>query len=109
MNDVGILCAGADCGQPLGVVGLSATSLQGPKLVWRIQPGWGWRDGALDFNDHTLRMERQLLHETTGRQRRIEGMGMGRECDLPVRVRCPRCHRVRIVTPEMVLLRRRAS
>lgn len=102
---VTVLCAGSDCRQELGVVAPSATALQGPKLVWRIRPGWGWRDGALDYSDADCRMERQLLHETTGRQRMSVGLALSRECDLPVRVRCPRCHRVRIVTPEMLLRR----
>lgn len=105
MRPITVLCAGSDCRQELGTVGISATALQGPKPVWRIQPGWGWHDGALDFRDDTLRSERRLLHEMVGRERLVVGMALGRECDLPIRVRCPRCHRVRIVTPEMILLR----
>lgn len=100
-----ILCAGADCGELLGEIGPTATALQGPRLVWRIRPGWTWRDGALTFDDHTFRSERQLLHETTGRQRLAVGLALGRECELPLRVRCPKCHRVRWVTPDLVFRR----
>jgi hypothetical protein len=100
---VRVHCAGSDCAELLGEIGSSLTALQGPRLVWRIQPGWAWTDGCLTFNDFTLRQERHLLHETTGRERMIVGAALARECDLPLRVRCPACHRVRWVTPDLVL------
>lgn len=98
-----IFCAGSDCGDPLGEIVPTMTALSGPRLVWRIEPGWTWRDGALAFDDFTCRQERQLLHETTGRDRMVVGAALARECDLPLRVRCPKCHRVRWVTPDLVL------
>ncbi len=100
-----VFCAGSDCGHLLGEIGPSLVNLQGPRLVWRIQPGWGWHDGALTFNDFNLQQERRLLHETTGRQRLAVGLALARECDLPLRVRCPQCHRVRFVTPELLIRR----
>ena len=93
------------CEETLGVIRRTAVGLKDYRWIWVIQPGWTWRDGALVRADDTFRQERQLLHETLGRSRPIEGMGLGRECDLPVRVQCPKCHRVRIVTPELVLRR----
>lgn len=100
-----VFCAGSDCGDLLGAIGPSSISDKAGRPVWRIQPGWSWVDGALTFNDFTYRSERQLLHEMTGRQRMVVGAALARECDLPLRVRCPKCHRTRWVTPDLVFRR----
>lgn len=85
------------CEETLGMIRRTEIGLKDYRWAWAIQPGWNWRDGALDRADETFRHERQLLHETLGRQRPIERVNIGREVDLPVRVRCPKCHRTAII------------
>lgn len=73
-----------------------------PNPVWRIQPGWVWVQGILQKQDTTFRNERMLAHELFG-GRRPEGASMRREVNLPVVVRCPNCHGLRFVQPDIVL------
>lgn len=95
-----VLCATTHCGKPLGEVGISILSGH-PKPVWRIQPGWTWRKGILERVDETLRQERAVAYEATGAERLIPGMGIAREADLPLCVRCPHCHRPRWVSGDL--------
>jgi len=72
-----------------------------PKPVWRIEQGWTWKQGILERSDFTLRNERKLIHETFGH---IESrVNVAREVNLPVVVRCPKCHGLRLVQPDVVL------
>jgi len=72
-----------------------------PKPVWRIEPGWSWNQGILERRDFTLRQERKLIHETFGR---IESrVSVAREANLPIVVRCTKCHGLRLVQPDVVL------
>lgn len=100
-----VLCVDATCRAPIGEVGRSMLEAKRGQVVWHIQPGWAFRQGTLQQDDFTYRMERQLLHEATGNQRLIEGLGLSRECDLPIRVRCPKCRRVQLVTRDVVFRR----
>lgn len=105
MRSVVISCANGQCGQQLGTVGPSVRS-GNPRPVWKIRPGWvfpssGPSRGVLEYVDETYKSERRMYHEVTGGLR-PEGMGMFRECDLPLCVRCPRCHRMRWVAPDVV-------
>lgn len=102
-----VLCATTHCGQPLGEVGLSIVS-GNPKAVWKIRPGWTWRKGILERVDESSRQERSLAYEMTGREYapsggRVVPIGMGllREADLPICVRCPHCHRPRWVSADL--------
>lgn len=95
------------CSERLGVIGPSARS-GNPRPVWKIEPGWTWSDthlgrGVLERRDQTFAAERRLYHEITG-GRVPEGIAVSRECDLPIVVRCPRCHKVRWVAPDAVLV-----
>ena len=115
-----ILCGGAQCGEYLGDVGPSVVGMKtGP--VWYIRPGWCWvfppgtrgqplGRAILERRDDTGRAERELIHARYGltvpagaRLQLDQRVSVGREVDLPVVVRCPRCHRLRYVTPEAVL------
>lgn len=71
------------------------------KPVWRIRPGWMFRKGILEFVDEGLRSERMLAHATLGLDRSVQGLGFKREADLPICVRCPHCHRLRWVVPDL--------
>lgn len=113
-----ILCGGAQCGEYLGDVGPSHVQLN-PHLVWRIQPGWRWtfppgtrgeplQCGILERIDDTHRSERRLLHEVYGNGQAIQSalakspqVGVAREANLPVVVRCPKCHRLRYVPADV--------
>lgn len=107
---VEVFCSTAQCGELLGRAGPSLLEKKRGIPVWHIQPGWTFinkpfgseRSGILERVDQDFRSERQLLHETLGRQRPIEGMGLARECDLPVNVRCPKCRRVQFVVANQV-------
>jgi hypothetical protein len=95
------------CGDRIGQVGPSAVT-GNPRPVWKIEKGWDWDDthlgrGTLEYRDETYRRIRQLSHEVTGRQRPPEGFLVGREVDLPVVVRCPKCRTIRWVGPEVAL------
>jgi hypothetical protein len=101
----GLITVFCQCGGRLGQVGPSILS-GNPRPVWRIEPGWSWSDthlgrGTLECRDETFTSERRLYHELTG-GRRPEGMAMLRECDLPICIRCPKCHRTRWVSPDVV-------
>ena len=100
--DITIRCSDDRCAQALGVVGPSIRS-GNPKPVWRIRPGWSFKAGILEHVDETFYSERRLYHELTGGAR-PQGLAMLRECDLPLCVRCPRCHRMRWVAPTAALV-----
>lgn len=84
-----------------------------PNPVWRIRPGWRWRfpsgvreglgNGILEFSDQSLEGERRLHHEAFGGRFSDDRLGVVREVNLPVVVRCPKCHRLRYVRPEVVV------
>jgi hypothetical protein len=94
------------CEYRLGQVGPSIRS-GNTRPVWKIEPGWTWSDthlgrGTLERRDETYRAERRLYHEITN-DLRPEGLAMLRECDLPICVKCPKCHRLRWVAPDVAL------
>jgi hypothetical protein len=94
----------ANCSQRLGQVGPSIRS-GNRRPVWKIEPGWTWSDthlgrGTLERRDESYRAERRLYHEITGGLR-PEGLGMLRECDLPICVRCPKCRRLKWIAPDV--------
>lgn len=112
-----IFCGGAQCGHYLGEVGPSAVGMN-PNPVWRIQPGWRWvwppgtrgqplQRAILERADDQRRAERQLIHEAYGlrevAQISDDRVGVGREANLPLVVRCPQCRRLRLVQPDVVL------
>lgn len=88
------------CEQLLGEVGPSQVGMKDGRLVWRIRPGWSWRDGALVYQDETFRMERMLAHEVR-MESGLSGTALARECDLPLRVQCPKCHLMRWITQDL--------
>jgi hypothetical protein len=92
------------CEEFLGEIGPSQLGTKGRQPVWRIRPGWTFQQGILVQDDHTYRAERQMLHEM-GRQRMVEGLALSREVDLPICVRCPKCHSRRWVTADLVFRR----
>lgn len=99
-----VICATTHCDQVIGEVGISARS-GNLQPVWRIQPGWTWIKGILTYCDESYRQERGLVYEMTGRefiQRGMRfapsGIGVLREVDLPICVRCPKCRRPRWVS-----------
>lgn len=108
-----IVCGGTQCGEYLGDVGPSGALLN-PRPVWRIRPGWRWvfppgvrgqplASAILERADDTQRSERQLVHEIYGVQRIAdERVGVAREANLPIVVRCPRCRRLRYVPADVV-------
>jgi len=114
---VRILCGGAQCGEYLGDVGPSVVGMRGGVLVWRIAPGWRWvfptrgeplRSGILERVDEERRAERQLMHEVFGGRPDVRsalakgsGVGVAREANLPIVVRCPKCHRLRYVPADV--------
>jgi hypothetical protein len=102
MMDIAIACSDDRCAQALGVIGPSIRS-GNPRPVWRIRPGWMFTNGILEHIDERLSSERRLYHEVTGGRRPV-GVAMIRECDLPLCVRCPRCHRMRWVAPDAALV-----
>jgi len=72
-----------------------------PHPVWRIQPGWVWRQGTLERVDQDLAQQSRLIHATWGR---TDGrVNVAREANLPIVVRCPKCHGLRLVMPDVVL------
>lgn len=96
-----------ECEFLLGSVGPSAVGMKGHRMVWHIRPGWRWHplDRVLTYDDETHRMERQLAHELQlpGTAR---GAATAREVDLTgagLRVRCPKCHKVRLFNADNVL------
>lgn len=100
-----VYCGTTHCGQFLGEV-TSSTLGQSNHAVWKIQPGWFWnRQRILEFGDNNFRNERELLQKTVGRQRLVEGVGIGREVrlDAAICVKCPKCHRTRWVPPDLGL------
>lgn len=102
----GMITVFCQCGERLGRVGPSILS-GNPRPVWKIEPGWGWSDthlgrGTLERRDETFYAERRLYHELVN-GRRPEGLALLRECDLPICVRCPRCHRMKWMAPDIVL------
>ncbi len=104
-----IFCGVTQCGEYLGEVGASAAQMN-PSPVWRIQPGWRFgAQGILERNDIEYRQERRLMQETFGRPDESQRVSIGREVNLPIVVRCPKCHNNRLVLPEVafrpVLLR----
>lgn len=107
---VKVFCCGTQCGELLGEAGPSLLERKRGVPVWHIQPGWTFaekpfgaeRNGILERVDYDLRNERKLLQGTIGRQRPVEGLGYARECDLPVNVRCPKCHRVQMVVANQI-------
>jgi hypothetical protein len=99
----------AECEQYLGQLAPSAVGMKGHALVWHIEPGWTWRLGVLVREDYTYQAERRFLHEMTGRERAAEGIKAGRECDLPLRVRCPKCRTTRWITRDLIFQRRRRA
>lgn len=94
-----IICGSTHCGYALGMVDISIRG-SNPHPVWYIQPGWYWKQGILEFGDNSMRAERQLLHEF-GRDRLSEGVKLAREANLPICVRCPKCHRPRWIPPDV--------
>ena len=83
-----------------------------PNPVWRIEPGWIFVQGILTRVDSEFRQEARLAHEVFSVLRVIDAQGrkgpprgghVGRECDLPVVVRCSSCHSLRYVLPSVVL------
>ena len=114
-----ILCGGAQCGEYLGDIGPSAAQMN-PHPVWRIRPGWRWvfppgvrgqplASAILERVDDAQRSERQLRHEVYGAGAAIQSaltksaaVGVAREANLPVVIRCPKCHRLRYVPPDAV-------
>lgn len=109
MRPVIISCSNGQCGERLGVIALSLLS-GNPRPVWRIEPGWRFSDtshlhlGTLERTDYTFAAERQLYQQITNRQRPTQGLGVAREVNLPVCVRCPKCRRVRWVAPDAALV-----
>jgi len=104
---VKILCA--HCGDFLGTVGASAAQMN-PHPVWRIEPGWDWQmvssergvpKGVLARIDQDFRQHGRLIHATWGRT--DSRVGVSREAPLPIVVRCPKCHSLRLVQPDAVL------
>lgn len=91
-----------------------------PQPVWYIRPGWRWvfppgargqplHTAILERVDDTQRSERQLLHAVYGSGAAIQsalaqnpGVGVAREASLPIVVRCPKCHRLRYVPPDVL-------
>jgi hypothetical protein len=104
---VSIFCANGQCGERLGTVALSGVQSR-LRPVWRIEPGWRFSDvnhlhlGVLERTDHSFRSERELYQHLTARQRPTVGVGINREVDLPVVVRCPKCNRTRWIAPDVV-------
>lgn len=104
---VPVFCSNGQCGEYLGTVALSGLQRR-PHPVWRIEPGWRFSDtghlhlGVLERQDMTFASERQLYERLTGRPRAMQGVGVVREVDLPVVVRCPKCRRTRWVAPDAV-------
>ena len=102
-----ILCGGAQCGHYLGDVGPSVVGMKSAP-VWRIDPGWQWRfplgvrgqplgSAILEFVGEP-RPELQLAHEAFGVHRIGDSrVSIAREVNLPIVVRCPKCHRLRYV------------
>lgn len=110
MNDVvTVFCSSGQCGERLGVVAMSGLQSR-MRPVWKIEPGWWFSDrrhlhlGVLEQTDHTLRSERELYQHLTNRQRGTQGVGLSREVDLPIVVRCPKCHAKRTVPPDVVFV-----
>ncbi len=95
-----IFCGGTQCGELLGEVGASAAQMN-PSPVWRIQPGWVWRQGILEMSDQNLSQQARLIHATWGRT--DSRVGVAREANLPIVVRCPKCHGLRLVQPDVIL------
>jgi len=107
MESVPVRCSTTHCGHLLGEVGISEV-LSKPRPVWRIQPGWTWRNGILERIDETARQERSLAYEVTGREFipaggrfTPAGLNLTREAELPIAVRCPQCHRPRWVDADL--------
>jgi hypothetical protein len=110
---VRILCGGAQCGEYLGDVGPSVVQ-RNPNPVWYIRQGWKWvfppgtrgeplGRGILERADDTGRAERRLIHEVYSVQSIDDHrVGVQRETNLPVVVRCPKCHRLRYVPADVV-------
>lgn len=104
-----VTVACAACGHRLGTVGMSAVQMK-LQPVWQVEPGWriaisGPLRGILDRSDHAFESERRLSHEMTGNQRAPERVMLGREIDITdagLCVRCPNCHRLRVVTPRVL-------
>lgn len=114
-----ILCGGAQCGEYLGDVGPSGVQMN-PRPVWRIRPGWRWvfppgargqplASAILERADEAGRSERQLIHEVYGVTAAVQsaltkaaGVGVAREANLPIVVRCPKCRRLRYVPADVV-------
>ena len=110
-----ILCGGTQCGLYLGDVGPSAISMK-PGPVWYIQPGWDWAFplgtrgqplgcAILERRDASRQAERRLAHEiyaVPDGTRLDERISVAREANLPIVVRCPGCHRLRFIPPEVV-------
>lgn len=94
-----IHCSTAQCEIHLGTIAMSVVE-RTARGVWRIQPGWIFRNGILERSDYDFRSERQLSHAFSGRERAPEGTQVVREVNLPIWVRCPQCHRLRIVTED---------
>lgn len=97
-----VYCSGTHCGGLLGRAGPSGLEKKRGQPVWHIEPGWLWVHGILQRTDYEFHSERRLRHETLGQERRIDGVGHRRECDLPVNVRCPKCHRVQMVVASQI-------
>jgi hypothetical protein len=93
--------------QLLGWVGPSAVGMRGHRLVWHVPRGWRWHplDRILTRDDYTYRMEAMLAHELKVTDR-TEGARLSREVDLDgagLRVRCPKCRKVRIFNADNAL------
>lgn len=104
-----IFCGRAQCGELLGTVGASILG-SNPNPVWRIQPGWDWEmagsergvpKGVLSRIDQDFLQQARLVHATWGRTE--SRVGVAREAPLPIVVRCPKCHSLRLVQPDVVL------
>jgi hypothetical protein len=100
-----VYCTDKMCGERLGVGGTSV--VQGRrKPIWRIEPGWWFVRGILERSDSMLSSEARLRHETMEPTldprlgaRLVRHV---REVDLPITVRCPKCHRAQLVVATQV-------
>lgn len=108
-----VRCLGTQCGELLGHAGPSGLEGRRGRQVWHIEPGWLFvgkpfgaeRAGILERLDHEFRSERRLLYEVLGRERPIQGVAQGREAELPIHIRCPKCHCVQLVVARQIARR----